>query len=262
MTQSKLLKIATILDRSITENFSIPAFSLMNEDISIQEAYAIQTIGVNLRTKRGESIIGYKMGLTSIDKQKQMHVDDPIYGVLTNAMKIQSANTCDISKMIHPKVEPEIAFITKKAIRHPVTINEVVNACEGICAALDVIDSRYDNFKFGLTDVVADNCSAAKFVLSNDIKNPKNINFDNLKMTLSVNGKVMGTSSSKAILGNPANSVVYLAKLLSFVDSEIPAGSIILCGSSIAAITLEKNMNVINQVETLGSVSLKTNAST
>jgi len=80
-------------------------------------------------------------------------------------MQIENTSTWSMDKSIHPKIEPEIAFVIQRALRHPLTEAEVLAACEGVCAALEILDSRFRDFKyFSLPDVIADNSSSHHYI--------------------------------------------------------------------------------------------------
>lgn len=250
--------LAKQLDQAIVNKKSISQLSIKNPAITVKEAYAIQRQGIVLRQKRGEKIVGYKMGLTSPEKRAQMHVNVPIYGTLTNVMQIKSNAVCELDQLIQPKIEAEVAFILKQELKGKVTLEEVLSACSGVCAAMDIIDSRFQNFKFTLPDVIADNCSAGRFVLSDQIQDPMKIDVSQLKIELMINDKIVEVGTSRDISEHPANSVVMLAHLL--FDEEnagISAGSIILCGSAVNAVTLSANMLVQNKIEKLGEARVK-----
>ena len=74
-------------------------------------AYEVQEKGISLRESEGEKVIGLKMGLTSEAKRKQMDLDAPLYGVLTDKMEIQNNGSYTMDGKIHPKAEPEVAFM-------------------------------------------------------------------------------------------------------------------------------------------------------
>ena len=135
------------------------------KDFTLEDAYRIHDEGVALRVKAGEKIIGYKMGLTSEAKRKQMGLETSIYGTLLSGMWVQNGGF-SLQGTIHPKAEPEIAFLTKKELSGEVTVPQVIDACEAVCTAIEIIDSRFIGFKyFSLNDVVADNASSSHLVL-------------------------------------------------------------------------------------------------
>src|SRR5260370_42100440 len=125
-------------------------------------AYQVQARGIALRLQRGEKIVGYKMGLTSAAKRAQMSLEAPIYGVLTDAMQVRGE--VRVSDGVHPKIEPEIAVLTGRALSGRISRDEAPEALRSVTPALEVLDSRFKGFKyFSLPDVVADNCSSWRF---------------------------------------------------------------------------------------------------
>lgn len=231
---------------------AIEPITIKHPNLTLHDAYQIQKAGILLRETHGEKRVGYKMGLTSHAKQQQMQVSQPILGVLTDRMEINTEHSFAAKKLIHPKVEPEIAFILGKDLKGNVTLDEALAACSGICAALDVIDSRYIDFKFTLVDVVADNCSAGAYVLG-PIKKATDFDLANLSLSLIENNVIIKQGNSNAILNNPINSLIMLAKLLAAENDYIKAGSIVLSGSATDAVTIKPGLRIANEVKGLGT---------
>src|SRR5919201_5188691 len=102
----------------------------------LEDAYRIQRAGIGLRVQRGEAIAGYKMGLTSKAKREQMNLAMPIYGVLTDAMRIPAGEAFHLKRGIHPRVEPEIAFVTSRDLREPIGVLEARDALASVRAPL------------------------------------------------------------------------------------------------------------------------------
>lgn len=248
--------LAAQLDNGLLQHKAMEPIVLKHPYLTLQDAYQIRNAGILLREGRGEKVVGYKMGLTSLAKQKQMHISAPIFGVLTDAMQIQNEQTISLKNFIQPKVEPEIAFILGEDLRGHVSLEQALAACSGVCAALDVIDSRYIDFKFTLIDVVADNTSAGGYVLG-PIYNPSGFDLANLSMDLIVNDVIVEKGNSNTILGNPINSLIMLVQLLAEQGSYLKAGEIVLSGASMSAITLKPDLYVMNKTEKLGCAAVK-----
>src|SRR5690606_26271456 len=101
-------------------------------DLTRDEAYTIQELQFRARENAGETLVGWKMGLTSEAKRKQMNLDSPLYGVLTDKMQVSSGGTFSLKGTIHPKIEPEIAFLIAKDLEGAVTREQVLKACSGV----------------------------------------------------------------------------------------------------------------------------------
>ena len=257
MDQVQIHQIAQTLHDARLRGRSLPQFSKEITDFKRSDAYAIQERGIQLRRELGEQIVGLKMGLTSEGKRKQMNLDSPLYGVLTNKMQVPDRGTYHLKGSIHPKIEPEIAFFINRELTGVVTREQVLAACEGVCAALEILDSRYDGFKyFSMEDVIADNSSSSHFILGPKITDFKNIDLKNLPMAMKVNGETKMAGNSRDISDDPVISVIQLAELLHARGQSIPAGTVVLAGAATAAIALEAGMTVSLDVEALPSLSV------
>ncbi|WP_028782160.1 2-keto-4-pentenoate hydratase [Thalassobacillus devorans] len=225
-------------------------------ELSIDEAYIIQEELIRQKKAEGLQIIGPKMGITSEAKMKQMDVDDPIYGYVFDNMVVEDGDSISISDYIHPKVEPEIGFMLARDLEGPnVTALDVLRATEYVFPAIEIIDSRYENFNFTLPDVIADNTSAAGAVFGTYLRNPDELDLDVVGVTLSINGEIQSLGAGAAVLGNPANSVARLANMLSKKGEKVKAGQPILTGGVTAAVRLSPGDFVQAEYGGLGSVS-------
>lgn len=251
-------QIATIVDDAARNAKAIAQFSSGGNAFSLAEAYQIQNESMKRRTGRGERIVGVKMGFTSRAKAVQMGVHDLIIGQLTDAMLFEDGATASLGRFIHPRIEPEIAFLLKRPLEGRVTLLEAQAAVEAIAPALEVIDSRYDNFKFSLEDVVADNCSSSGLVIGAWKKVPDDIS--NLGMIMSFDGRPVQIGSSAGILGNPYRSLVSAARLAAQTGAKLEAGRIVMAGAATAAEPLKVGVYVSLEVEQLGCVELTAQA--
>lgn len=195
------------------------------------------------------------MGLTSEAKRRQMNLDSPVYGVLTDYMRIPEGGVVRLGQGIHPKIEPEIAFRTSRELKGRITREEALDACASVFAAMEVLDSRYIDFKyFSLPDVVADNSSSSLFVLGTAEHPPRAFDLTRLEMVMEVNGERAQAARSDAISGDPVLSVVQLCELLAQRGESLPAGSVVLAGAATVAHMLKPGDRVKLTVEGLGTV--------
>ncbi len=255
MENSQILKIAQTLHDARLSSRSLPQFSKDITDFKRTDAYLIQDEAITLRQKAGEKVIGLKMGLTSESKRKQMNLDSPLYGVLTDKMQI--SGTHSMKSSIHPKIEPEIAFYIKSELRGNISHADVLNATEAVCCALEVVDSRYDGFKyFSMEDVIADNTSASHFVLGPKVTDFKKLDLKNLKMVMKINGEIKQQGMSRDISDDPVISIIQLAELLHKRGKFIPAGCVVLAGAATTAEAIAPGMTVTLEVDSLPTLTV------
>lgn len=201
--------------------------------LSLLDAYTISDI--NLRRKLelpGIKLEGKKIGLTSRAVQKQLGVDQPDFGYLTNDMNAPNGGEIKISSLIQPRVEGELAFMLKKDLVGPgITNAHVISATEFVVPCIEIIDSRIKDWKIKVEDTVADNASSGMFVLGST---PKNIGFQDWSMAgmaLRINGEVESTGVGRACLDHPVNAVAWLANALGAYGVSLKAGEVILAGA-------------------------------
>ncbi|BAO43864.1 2-oxo-3-hexenedioate decarboxylase [Thiolapillus brandeum] len=227
-------------------------------DMDFEDAYAIQYAIRQRKLDRGTRLAGLKVGLTSRAKMKQMGVETPIYGFLADYFDRPDGGEIETDQLIHPKVEAEIAFVTKAPLKGPgVHVGNVLAATDFVIPAVEIIDSRYENFRFDLISVIADNASSSRFVLGGRAARPDEVDMRTLGVVMELNGEIVELGAGAAVLGHPAASVALLANMLGERGEEIPAGTLILTGGVTAAVGVEKGDAVNVRFQDLGSVGMR-----
>jgi len=238
-TESELSAIAERLDQAAIDAVAIDQLA---EEIDIRTAYEVQRLSMARRMARGERRLGIKMGVTSKAKMAQVGVTEMIWGMLTSDMQIANGGKLDMTRFIHPRAEPEIAFLIGKPLSGEVSEEEAAAAIKGVASAIEVIDSRFRNFKFRITDVIADNSSSSAFVVGP--WHAPDTDVGDLKMTLEFDGQVVGSGSTEAILGHPLRSLAEASAILARYGDGLKPGDILLSGSATAAEPLRPGAKV------------------
>jgi len=249
---SDLANAAQIVDEAARTANAIPQFT-GDQALGLDDAYAVQALSLARRYARGERMVGFKMGLTSRAKMLQVGVDEVIWGRLTNAMRVEEGGEVAMESYVHPRAEPEIAFLLAEPLSGDISAVQAMAAVEAVAPAVEIIDSRYQNFKFSLGDVVADNSSSSGFIVGNWCAPESDIS--NLGMLLEANGRVVQAGSSAAILGHPVRALVAAARMVAKWGETLQAGDIVLAGAATAAHHLQPGMNIRVSVQNLGSAS-------
>lgn len=244
-------RIAETVDEAARRATAIPQLS-DTIDMTVDEAYLVQAMALERRYARGERQIGIKMGLTSRAKMQQVGVDELLWGRLTNTMLVEDGGEVQMSNYVHPRAEPEVAFLMKKPLSGPVSPAQAMAAVEAIAPAIEIIDSRYKDFKFSLSDVVADNSSSSSFVVGPWCK--PDIDTANLGVVFEFDGRPVQIGSTAAILGHPARSLAAASRMLGANMLTIEAGWIVMAGGVTAAEALRPGVHVSNTVENMGRV--------
>jgi len=245
---------AVTVDEAARRATAIPQRTLGGgASLTVEEAYEIQRTAIAHRLKRGAHRVGMKMGFTSRAKMVQMGVHDMLWGRLTSDMVVEDGGSVSLAKYVHPRVEPEIVFLLKKELVGNVTPIQALSAVEAVAPAMEIIDSRYDNFKFTLVDVVADNSSSSGFVTGPWHK--PDIDFSNLGLVLSFNGQPRQIGSTAAILGHPLRSLVSAARFAAEAQEPLKPGWVVMAGGATAAEALTAGTHVEMEMQSIGRVA-------
>lgn len=258
LEQQHIRELALHLDDAERNARAVSKITDAFPNMDWDDAYAIQDAIRELQQARGVRVAGLKMGLTSRAKMQQMGVTEPIHGFITDYGSIPDGGVVDTAGLIHPKVEAEIAFVTREPLRGPgCHVGTVLAATDFVLPAVEIIDSRYENFRFDLKSVIADNTSSARYVLGGRQLPVQGLDLKTLGVVMERNGEVVATAAAAAVLGNPAQSVAMLANMLAARGREIPAGTMILTGGITEAVGVEAGDNVSVHFQHLGSVSMR-----
>lgn len=256
-------ELAARLDKAVGSATAIPQLSA-ERSLTLEEAYAVQAAGVSLREARGDRVAGVKLGFTSKAKAEQMGVSDVIIGVIHEGMAVADGGTVDVATMVHPRIEPEVAFRLGSAVdphAAPDDDSDILAATVEVAPALEIIDSRYRDFRFSLSDVVADNTSAAGFVIGpwrSFAAARGELDLAALDVVLSMDGEQAARGSSADILGDPVRALGAVKRMAREHGLALPAGSVILAGAATAAQPLGAGSTVVADLAGLGQVTVTT----
>lgn len=202
-----------------------------------------------------------KLGLTSRPKQQAMGIDSPLTAWLTDGMALPPGAPLPYEELIHPRVEPEIVFVMSSELKGPgLTAEAALRAVDSVHAGFEVIDSRYADFKFRLPDVVADNASSSRFVISPDgIRlggGAGGLDLAAEVCVLSVDGQVIDTATGAAVMGDPAAALALAANSLGERGLAVKAGAVVLTGGLTDAVAVAPGHTVTAEFTHLGRLTL------
>ncbi len=247
--------MARVLHRARLDREPVETFTGRPEGLDLETAYAVQARGIELRLGDGETLVGGKLGFTSEAMRRAMGVESPNYGWLTDTMMLPG-DEVDLDALIHPKVEPEIAFILSRTLAGPgVNAADVLAATGALAPCLEVVDSRYVDFRFRAADNIADNSSAGRVRLGVPVPLDRLSGTDLrlLGCVVSVDGAVTHTAAGAAVHGDPAEAVAWMVRAC---GRPLPEGSIVISGGLTPPVDLADGTSVLVEIDRLGSTDL------
>ncbi len=257
LDDTTIARLAEHLERCQLEARDTTKITDDHPDMDWADAYAVQDRILQRKLQRGARVVGLKCGLTSHAKMKQMGVSEPVFGFLVDEFAVAEGAAVSTKALIHPKVEPEIAFVIKRELRGPgCHLAAVLAATDFVMPGIEVIDSRYRDFRFDLKSVIADNTSAARFVVGGNACAVDEVDLRLCGVVLEKNGWPVALGAGAAVLGHPAAAVAALANHLGRRGRSIPAGSVVLSGGVTEAVSVAAGDCVALRVQGMGQVSL------
>jgi len=253
--------IATLTDRIEAAQTQARAIPKLTEDfpgMTLGDGYAVQLALLRRWLAEGQRQVGWKAGLTSKAKMDQMGVRVPTVGFLLANFFRPENSVIQTSNLVHPRVECEVAFVTKADLSGPdLTREQVLAATDFVVPAVEVIDSRFSGFKFDLPSVVADNSSSARYVTGGRARLPADVDLSTLGVVIEKNGEAVAMGSSAAVACHPADAVALIVKVLHEIGQHLPAGSFVMSGGITEAIAVAPGDCVSARFQALGSVSMR-----
>jgi 2-keto-4-pentenoate hydratase len=195
--------------------------------LSLDEAYRIQLALVDRRCAQGERQIGWKVGLTSKAIQEQFGFHEPCFGCILETQP--SGHRFAAGELIRPGFETELCMRLGKPLAGEVSLQEVSAAVAAVYPAFEITETRGDPGQIAL--MLADNAQQRSVILGEPIELTPALRLDEVEARVELNGNVVATGIGAAVLDDPLNSVVWLARKLGEYGRSLRAGEVVMTGS-------------------------------
>jgi len=242
--------------RSAYGGRSIPPVRDALPGATVADAYAIQAINTAHWLSEGRRRVGAKIGLTAKSVQAQLGVDQPDFGTLLNDMQVEDGGAVPVGRLLQPKVEAEIAF-TLACAPDATDLNALAASIAYAQAAIEIVDSRIENWDIGIIDTVADNASSGLFVLGRNRARLSDIDLRLCGMVLEKNGEAVSFGAGAACLGNPLNALAWLARTMAEFGQPLQEGDVVLAGALGPMIPAAPGDGFEAEIAGLGAVSVR-----
>ena len=258
MDQSQIIQLGDELYEALSTGKTVTPLTSRGFEITIEDAYHIQQQMLSRRIAAGEKVIGKKIGVTSHAVMNMLGVHQPDFGYLLDGMVYNEGESIEMSTLIQPKAEGEIAFLLKSDLQGPgVTAADVLAATEGVMACFEIVDSRITDWKIKIQDTVADNASCGVFVLGDQLVDISNLDLALCGMVLEKNGEIVVTGAGAATMGHPVNAMVWLENTLGALGIALKAGDIVLSGAMGAMVPVKAGDSLRMAIGGIGGCSVR-----
>lgn len=241
----------------------IGLLSLHHPDMTMDDAYAVQSALVARKLAAGRRVIGWKIGLTSKAMQHALNIDIPDSGVLLDDMVFDDGATVPAGRFIQPRIEAEIAFVMNAPLTGTdITRDAVLAATAHVAPAIEILDTRIlrkdpaTGRARSVLDTIADNAANAGIVLGHQRHAPGTHDLRRVGAIVLRDGEVEETGLGAGVLNDPVAGVVWLARRLARYGSRIGAGQVVLSGSFVRPVECPPGSRIHADFGDFGSVRI------
>jgi len=261
-TPAELSALATELFDALESHRYAPRPSHSGDQLSVDDAYAIQAMQLEKFTAQGHRIAAIKLGLTDEAQQQRAGWFAPSFGTLTDQMMIPAAGVLSLSGGLRPRVEPEIVVTLAREITRAIeSREELLSAIADVRVGIEIVDPRYEDSEFILADAIADNASAHAGVLGTQTFAPDASEWSAEELVLSIDGVDQVRGRGAALMGDPLRVVADVIAERVRLGWVTPAGIAIFTGNvSGKAVNVAVGQTVVVRGSTLGEVSVRVEA--
>lgn len=245
--------LAQELFRAYETRRPIPMLSVKHQ-LTVDSAYSIQNNLVALHKLKGRQIAGFKVGMTNPIKRNLMGVSEPTYGVLFKENLFHSGENVTLTRAIQPRIEPEIAFVIQRNLKGPgLTLSDVLESTF-VLPALEITDSRFQNWQMTILDGIADNAASWGLVLGNSALPALELDLRTIGVVFEKNDVLLATAAGAASLKHPGRAVQWLVNRLGKEGVVLQQGQVILSGALTDSFPLDEGLYRAEFGNGLGSV--------
>lgn len=223
------------------------------------EGYAIQSHVLDHSTA---PLFGWKIAATSLAGQRHINVDGPMAGRLLAEKRVEVGGIVSLATSKMRVAEIEFAFRFGRELMPrstPYEIAEVMDAVASLHPAIEIPDSRYDDFcSVGAAQLIADNACANLFVLGPATDDQwRGVDLARHPVVGVVSGKSRHDGSGEAVLGDPRIALTWIVNELSGLGIVLQSGQVVITGTCVTPISVEPGDEVIGDLGAFGRVSVR-----
>jgi 2-keto-4-pentenoate hydratase len=210
------------------------------------------------RVERGDRIIGYKAALTSKAMQEQAGVHEPLLGTLLASRLFEERRAISLKGFIKATLEPEIGVLLKADLRGPgLTPLDALGAIGGYLPCVEIGDIRTGENKRSPQQTIVCNTFNGGHVFGRPLNAPEDMDLRLEGMVLMLNGEVRASATAVEVLGDPLNSVVFIANKLAELGLYLRAGMVLMTGSIVRSVEVRPGDEVLVEFTRLGRLHVR-----
>ncbi len=217
-----------------------------------EQGYAIQAAVARLRERRGEAVIGYKVGCTSPATQRRLGIDSPIFARLFEGERWASGVTLARERFLRLAFEGELAVRLGTDLPREPDGDAVLAAVEGVFAVIELHHFPYGEGGPSAAELIASNGVHAGFVVTDG--GMADLDDKIARLSIEIDGREVADVSGPELTGTVARSLRWLARELPRQGGTLLPGQTVLCGTVAPLLPAPDAREVAVTTDRFGSV--------
>jgi 2-keto-4-pentenoate hydratase len=222
--------------------------------LTLDEAYRIQLALIDRRAALGERHIGWKVGLTVKPIQEQFGFHEPVFGCILETRP--AGHVFGAAELICPGFETELCMRLSRGLEGTVTLEQVRAAVDVIHPSFEIIETRGD-FMRQMPVALADNAQQRSVIIGAPVRLTPPVALERVVARVQLNGKEVATGMGSAVLGDPLNSIIWLAGKLAQYGRSLRPGDIVMTGSFVRQFPLSPGDVATADFSSIGGVEVR-----
>lgn len=219
--------------------------------------YAIQAGVARLS---GQDVAGWKIAATSPAGQRHIGVDGPLAGRLLSGTLVAPGATVDLSGNAMRVAEAEFAFRMASPLPSrstPYTLDEVRSAIASLHLAIEVPDSRYEDYAaVGAPQLIADMACASWATIGPAVTGDwRALDLDSHRVAAFRGDRPAGEGSG-ANVGGPLRALTWLANEVATHAGGLRPGDVVITGTCVPPVPVAPADRLRMDFGSLGAIEL------
>ena len=220
--------------------------------LSITDAYRVQSLVAELRERRGEPVMGYKVGCTSPTIRKNLRIDHPVYGRLFKSDCWPSGKRLPITRFCGLAIEGELAVRLARDLPMVETWDGIADAIEAVFPVIELHNLVFRRGEPSADELIANNAIHAGFIYGEN--GSKRFDRNSAQLRISIDDLHVVDLAGTELADTVAHSLSWLAAELNRLGRNLRTGQTILCGSVADLIPISGGCQVSVTTDRFGSV--------
>jgi 2-keto-4-pentenoate hydratase len=221
---------AIVQARAAVKEFALPSSKI--PDLTVEKAYALQKALTKALLAKGDTIGGFKAGLTSEAGQKKFGVNAALLGPLFKSGELGPDVVVDRKNFVRLFIENEVGYVVGQKISEPVKdVESLKKMIKEVFPAVELPDLRFADMKnVKGTDIIADAVGCAKYIIGPKIPADK-VDVSKVEVTLKCDGAVVNQGKAADTLGDQWKALLWLVNGVVQQGYTIEPGQILITGA-------------------------------